>query len=224
MYQQIVQGATATDSGLLLLPMMAAAMLVSVVVGRAITRTGRYKIHPVLGGTIMVVGTWLLSTQGVDTPAWQTGVYIAVLGVGMGFLMQVTLLIAQNSVEQRDLGVASSAATFFRAIGGSFGVSLFGAIFSGSLLAGLTQRFGAEGERLASTGGRLALTILRSLPPAAREGILEPLATAISDVFWWAILFAAAVPILAAFIKEVPLRGSEPAPEAATEESVAVRD
>ncbi|MGW0809699.1 MDR family MFS transporter [Nonomuraea sp. NPDC002799] len=211
MFQQLVQGATATNSGLLLLPMMGAAMVVSLVVGRAITSTGKYKIYPVLGGAGMVAGMWLLSTMDVTTPAWVTGVHIAVLGLGMGFLMQTTLLIAQNSVEQRDLGVASSTSTFFRSIGGSFGVSLFGAIFNDRFLSELTGRFGPEeAERLARGGMRIDPAALARMAQGRRTGLLESLATSITGVFWWAIVFAVAVPVLAAFIKEIPLRGGNP--------------
>ncbi|MFC7721949.1 MDR family MFS transporter [Nonomuraea recticatena] len=208
LYQQTVQGATATNSGLLLLPMMAAAMVVSLFVGKAITKTGRYKLYPVLGGVIMAVGMFLLSLMGVQTPSWQTGVFIAVLGLGMGFLMQTTMLIAQNSVEQKDLGVASSASTFFRSIGGSFGVSLFGAIFNNQLLSGLTDRFGARAaDEVVASGGRMDASSLGQLTPQVRTGFLTALADAISGIFWWAILFAVVVPLLAAFIKEIPLRG-----------------
>ncbi|MFF3441659.1 MDR family MFS transporter [Streptosporangium sp. NPDC002721] len=215
LFQQTVQGASATNSGLLLLPMMGAAMVVSLFVGRAITRTGKYKIYPILGGVGMAFGMWLLSLMGVDTPAWQTGVFIAVLGLGMGFLMQTTMLIAQNSVEQKDLGVASSASTFFRSIGGSFGVSLFGAVFNNHLTESLESKLGAAGERLASGGAQFDPAALHKLPAGVRVGFLESLAESISGVFWWAILFAVAVPLLAAFIKEVPLRGGPEAPEEA---------
>ncbi|MEV3982847.1 MDR family MFS transporter [Nonomuraea sp. NPDC049758] len=221
LFQQTVQGATATNSGLLLLPMMASAMVVSLFVGKAITSTGKYKIYPIVGGVGMAAGMWLLSTMGVDTASWQTGLYIAVLGLGMGFLMQTTMLIAQNSVEQKDLGVSSSATTFFRSIGGSFGVSLFGAIFNNHYLSELTGRFGAqEAERMTSGGGaRMDPKQLEQLPVQMRTGILESLATSISGVFWWAIAFAVVVPLLAAFIKEIPLRGGAPA-EAAPQEAV----
>ncbi|MGP3959351.1 MDR family MFS transporter [Nonomuraea sp. 3N208] len=211
LFQQTVQGASATNSGLLLLPMMGAAMVVSLVVGKAITSTGKYKIYPVLGGIGMAVGMWLLSTMGVSTPTWLTGVYIAVLGLGMGFLMQTTLLIAQNSVEQRDLGVSSSATTFFRSIGGSFGVSLFGAVFNNTFQSELTARFGARAaEGIVAGGGRMDPAALAQLSSAERTGMLESLATSISGVFWWAIAFAVVVPVLAAFIKEIPLRGADP--------------
>ena len=211
LYQQTVQGASATNSGLLLLPMMGAAMVVSLFVGQVITRTGRYKMFPVIGGIGMTAGMYLLAQQDVNTQRWQTGVFIAVLGLGMGFLMQTTLLIAQNSVEQKDLGVASSTATFFRSIGGSFGVSLFGAIFNHQLVQNLAAKVGPAGEKLANGGGQFDPASLRELPAPVRLGFLESLANSISHVFWWAILFAALVPVLAVFIKEIPLRGATPA-------------
>ena len=109
-------------------------MVVSLVVGQAITRTGRYRIFPIVGGVVMTVGMVAAVPAGRGHhQARSPSLYMVVLGLGMGFLMQTTMLIAQNSVEQKDLGVASSAATFFRSIGGSFGVSLFGAIFANRL-------------------------------------------------------------------------------------------
>jgi hypothetical protein len=174
-----------------------------------ITRTGKYKSFPVIGGVVMALAMFLLAGQDAHTGRLQTGLYIAVLGVGMGFLMQTTMLIAQNSVEQRDLGVASSAATFFRSIGGSFGVSLFGAIFNHQLIAELTARLGAAGTALTSGGGQVDPASLRQLPAPVRTGFLESMAGAISHVFGWAVLFAAAIPVLAVFIKEIPLRGRD---------------
>ncbi|MFI7602296.1 MDR family MFS transporter [Actinoplanes sp. NPDC049681] len=225
LYQQTVQGSSATNSGLLLLPMMAAAMVVSLFVGQIITRTGRYKAFPVLGGVVMAVAMVLLSRQDVHTSPARTGLFIAVLGVGMGFLMQTTMLIAQNSVDQKDLGVSSSAATFFRSIGGSFGVSLFGAVFNHQLTAELGARLGAAGTTLTSGGGRVDPASLKQLPAPVRLGFLESIATAISDVFVWAIGFAVAVPVLALFIVEIPLRGRDPqAPTPKSAADIAARD
>ncbi|MFI6478302.1 MDR family MFS transporter [Nonomuraea sp. NPDC050663] len=219
LFQQTVQGASATNSGLLLLPMMAAAMVISIFVGKRITVTGTYKIYPIIGGVGMVAGVWLLSLMDVNTPTWQTGVFIAVLGVGMGFLMQTTMLIAQNSVEPKDMGVASSTSTFFRSIGGSFGVSLFGAIFNNHFLDGLTQHFGAQAaDQLAKGGGQMNPAALAALDPSVKQGVLESLASAISGLFWWAIVFAVAVPVLAIFIREIPLRGAPEQVKAAVAE------
>ncbi|GII57399.1 MFS transporter [Planotetraspora thailandica] len=208
LFQQTVQGASATNSGLLLLPMMGAMMVVSLFVGRAITKTGKYKVYPVIGGVIMAVGMWLLSLQDVNTTTLQTGIFIAVLGLGMGFLMQTSMLIAQNSVEQKDLGVASSASTFFRSIGGSFGISLFGAIFNEHLTKSLTEKIGPEAAAAVSaSGGQMSTAALGQLPPQIKAGFLESLAGSISSVFGWAVVFAVLVPIVAFFIKEIPLRG-----------------
>ena len=169
LYQQTVQGASATNSGLLLLPMMAGMLVTSLVAGQLITRTGHYKTFPVLGGVIMVGGMGLLSTMDVHTTKTVTALFMAVLGLGMGFLMQTTMLIAQNSVQPRDLGVASSAATFFRSIGGSFGVSLAGAIFNRVLTNDIASRLGpVAAGRLASGGG------VNGLTPAVSVG--DPLA------------------------------------------------
>jgi EmrB/QacA subfamily drug resistance transporter len=208
LFQQTVQGASATNSGLLLLPMMLSAMAVSLFVGQAISKTGRYKIFPVVGGVIMAVGMVLLAMQDAHTSRVTTGLYIAVLGLGMGFLMQTTMLIAQNAVEQKDLGVASSAATFFRSIGGSFGVSMFGAVFNHRLTSELSHRLGGEGAKLAGGAGRIDPATLHNLPAPVRTGVLESLAGSISSVFWWAVVFAAAVPLLALLVKETPLRGA----------------
>ncbi|MBO4206688.1 DHA2 family efflux MFS transporter permease subunit [Micromonospora echinofusca] len=204
MFQQTVQGASATNSGLLLLPLMFGMLVVSIVIGRAITRTGRYRIYPIVGGVVMTAGLGLLTLLDVHTSKVESSIYMVVLGVGMGFLMQTSMLIAQNSVEQRDLGAASGAATFFRSIGGSFGISLFGAIFAnrlGDSAAGAAFSGGGE-------GASFNLDALRTLPPAERLAVLSGLADAISGVFVWAVLFAVAVPVLAWFIKEIPLRST----------------
>src|SRR5256714_1942553 len=156
LYQQTVQGASATNSGLLLLPMMAGLLITSLLAGQLITRTGQYKIFPIVGGVVMVAGMVLLSTMGVTTSKTQTALFMAVLGAGMGFLMQTTMLISPNNVTVKDLGVASSAATFFRSIGGSFGVSLAGAIFNRTLTDDIAGRLGPAAASKISSGGRLA--------------------------------------------------------------------
>jgi EmrB/QacA subfamily drug resistance transporter len=224
LYQQTVQGSSATNSGLLLLPMMGSAMVVSLFVGQAITRTGRYKLFPVIGGVVMTVAMVLLSRLGVATGKLETGVFIAVLGLGMGFLMQTTMLIAQNSVGLKDLGVASSSAMFFRSIGGSFGVSLFGAVFNHELAAQLRERLGPAAARFGS-GGRTDPSAIRALPDAVREPLLAAIASGISHVFVWAVGFAVLIPVLALLIREVPLRGpAAPAPRPATAEDTAAED
>src|SRR5882757_6672208 len=194
LYQQTVQGSSATNSGLLLLPMMLAMMVVSIFAGQVITRTGKYKAFPIVGGFGMTAGMILLSMVDVGTTKTQLALFMAVLGLGMGFLMQTTMLIAQNSVEQKDLGVASSAATFFRSIGGSFGVSLFGTIFVRHLHSDVANRLGGDAaDRVTSGGGQVDPTTLGSMPPAIKEAVFHGIASGLSTVFIWAIPFAAVI-------------------------------
>lgn len=218
LYQQTVQGASATESGLLLLPLMFGMLVVSLAVGRTITRTGRYRVFPILGGVVMSAGMALLTSLDAQIGRTESSLYLFVLGVGMGFLMQTTMLIAQNSVDQRDLGAASGAATFFRSIGGSFGISLFGAVFA-SRLAG-SPAGGAFGGGEAGTA--MDLATLQELPATARELVFGGLADAISHVFLWALLFTLVVPVLAWFVKEIPLRTENiPGPADEAEDTLA---
>jgi EmrB/QacA subfamily drug resistance transporter len=217
LFQQTVQGASATNSGLLLLPMMAGLLVTSLVAGQLITRTGRYRVFPIIGGVLVVAGMVLLAQLDVTSSKAQSSLYMLVLGAGMGFLMQTTMLISQNSVEQRDIGVASSAATFFRSIGGSFGVSLFGAIFNRSLKSDIASHLGAAAATKLTTGGGIAglsKSTLATMPVAQVQALLHGIATATSTVFFWAIFIAILVPVAAVFIKHVPLRGSaSPTPD-----------
>jgi EmrB/QacA subfamily drug resistance transporter len=215
LYQQTVQGASATNSGLLLLPMMLGMMVVSVIAGQVITKTGRYKLFPILGGVGMLTGMVLLTFIDVSTTKVQLALMMTALGMGMGALMQTTMLIAQNSVEQKDLGVASSTATFFRSIGGSFGVSLFGTIFVRSLQDDVSARLGsAAADQITSHGGQVDPTALQAMPAPIKDALFNGIAGGLSTVFVWAIPFALAVALLALFIKEVPLRGHDDDAEA----------
>ncbi|MYS19805.1 drug resistance transporter, EmrB/QacA subfamily, partial [Streptomyces sp. DvalAA-14] len=125
LYLQIVKGASPTKSGLLLLPLVAGLMLSSLGAGQLIARTGRYKIFPVIGSVLMVVGMGLMITIGADTPLWQTDIYMAVFGIGLGLNMQSLVLAMQNAVPAKDMGVASASSTFFRSIGGTLGTAIF---------------------------------------------------------------------------------------------------
>jgi EmrB/QacA subfamily drug resistance transporter len=211
LYQQTVQGASATNSGLLLLPMMLGLLTTSLIVGRMITKTGRYRMFPIIGGVVMVVAMILLAQLDAHTSKIESGIYMAVLGLGMGFLMQTSMLIAQNSVDIKDLGVASSTATFARSIGGAFGVSMFGAIFNHRLHALLGERLGtAAADGLTSGGGaaRIDPRTLAQLPAGVRDAVVDAIAGATSSVFLWSIVPAVLVPLLALFVRQVTLRGS----------------
>jgi MFS family permease len=206
-------------SGLLFTPLMVASGITSIVAGQAVSKTGRYKLFPVVGGVVMAVGMFLLSRLGVGTTRLETSLDYVVLGLGMGFLMQMVSLIAQNSVELRDMGVASSARMFFQQIGGSLGVAALGALFASRLNGVLSSAAAAGGQGFRASGGQLDPAIVNSLPPAARHTVDFAIAHAVQGVFMWVVPASVIVFALALFIKEVPLRGREagaqnPAPEA----------
>jgi predicted MFS family arabinose efflux permease len=210
LYMQTVQGASATNSGLLLLPMMMGVMVTSIVIGRIITKTGRYRAFPIIGGVTMLVAMLLLTRLDVDTSKGESTIYMVLLGLGMGFLMQTTLLISQNSVELKDMGVASSTATFARSIGGSFGVSLFGAVFTDRMKDDITKSIGPQAAAMVDQGGAgFQPGQLDQLAPPVKAGLLHAIAYGTSSLFWWALAFAVLIPVLAWFVREVPLRTSD---------------
>ncbi|MGW3248402.1 MDR family MFS transporter [Streptomyces sp. NPDC001070] len=219
LYQQTVQGASATNSGLLLLPLLLAMMVVSLIAGRITTQTGKYKIFPIVGGGLMTVGLYLLSTMDTGTTRFVSGAWMAVLGAGMGFLMQITMLIAQNSVEMKDMGVGSSSSTLFRTIGGSFGVALFGAIFTHQVQNTMTNRLGDAAAGATSGSAQLDPAGLAKLPAPVKDAYLHAVATGTHHVFLWGAAVSVVGFLLAFFVKEIPLRSAPKVPS--TEEAVA---
>jgi EmrB/QacA subfamily drug resistance transporter len=222
LYQQTVQGESPTTSGLMLTPMMLGVAVTSIAAGQVTTRTGRYKIFPILGGGIIGLGMYLLSNLGVGTTRLTSAVFYVVLGLGMGFLMQMVSLIAQNSVAQRDMGVASSARMFFQQIGGSLGVAAFGAVFARRLTESLAAAAGT-GVHVNAGGGQLDPATVNSLPAALRHDLFYAVAHAVQGVFVLAVPAAALIFALAWFIKEIPLRGRAPAGEEASQQAELVR-
>jgi EmrB/QacA subfamily drug resistance transporter len=216
-YQQTVQGESPTVSGLALTPMMLGVTLTSILAGQVTTRTGRYKIFPILGGGIMGLGLYLLTGLGVGTTRLTSAIFYVVLGLGMGFLMQMVSLIAQNSVQQKDMGVASSARMFFQQIGASLGVAAFGAVFARRLTESLAAAAGS-GVHVNISGSDLDPTVIDKLPAAIRHDAFYAISHAIQGVFTWAVPAAVLIFALAWFIKEVPLRGRAPAGEQAAQQ------
>jgi EmrB/QacA subfamily drug resistance transporter len=214
-YQQTVQHLSATGSGLMLIPMMLGSTVTSLIAGQVTTRTGKYKVLPIVGAAIMAVGMFLLTGLGVHTTRLTSGLFFLVLGIGMGFLMQITTLIVQNSVPPADMGVASSSRTFFQQIGGSIGVALFGAIFARRLTEAMSSRL--PGFRLNASGGQLDPVTVNRLPAVVRGDVFYAIAHGVQGVFIWAAPSAIVVFLLALLIKEVPLRGRAPAAELAGE-------
>jgi EmrB/QacA subfamily drug resistance transporter len=221
LYQQTVQGASATNSGLLLLPVLLPMMVVSVITGRATTRTGKYRAYPLLGGALIPAGLFLLAQLDVGTSRTTSALYMVVLGAGMGFLMQLTMLIAQNSVELKDMGVASSTTTLFRTIGGSFGVALMGTLFADRVHDSMAERAGAAGGGGGAGGGgagglsgdgapaQLDAASLERLPAAVREAYEYAVADGTHVVFTVAAVAALLSFVATWFVKEVPLKGAE---------------
>ena len=223
LYQQSVQGASATNSGLLLLPVLLPMMVVSVTTGRATTRTGKYRAYPVIGGALIPVGLFLLAQLDVGTSRTTSALYMMVLGAGMGFLMQLTMLIAQNSVELKDMGVASSTTTLFRTIGGSFGVALMGTLFADRVRETMTERAGpaAGGGPGGGSGApaQLDAASLEKLPSQVREAYEHAVADGTHTVFLVAAATAVLLFVATWFVKEVPLKGGEPPAKEAGEPS-----
>jgi EmrB/QacA subfamily drug resistance transporter len=183
LFFQIVHGDSPTISGLRLLPLLAGMVVFSTGSGLIISKTGRYRVFPVVGTGLMTVGLLLLSRMGVGTGPLVTALYLFVLGVGLGCVMQVLVLIAQNAVPYSELGVATSGATFFRSIGGSFGTAIFGAIFSNVLVGNLIRHL--HGARLPSGFSSSSVTpaLLHTLPAAVHAGLAAAYAESIQTVF-----------------------------------------
>jgi len=211
LYQQTVQHLSPTQSGLMLIPMMLGSTVTALISGQVTTKTGRYKVLPIVGAGMMTLGMYLLTGIGLHTSLVTTGIYFAVIGLGMGFLMQITTLVAQNSVAPQEMGVASSARTFFQQIGGSIGVAAFGAVFARRLIESLTAH--APGLHMSAKGAQLNPATVNHLPALVRADFFVAITHAVTGVFWLVVPAAAIVFLLAWLIKEVPLRGRAPVAE-----------
>ncbi|MFD8303906.1 MDR family MFS transporter [Streptomyces sp. NPDC059690] len=214
-FLQVVQGVTPTMSGVHMLPMVFGMLLSSTGSGQIVSRTGRWKVFPVAGTAVTTVGLLLLHRLDENSSTFEMSVCFFVFGLGLGLVMQVLVLIVQNPVSYEDLGVATSGATFFRSIGASFGVAIFGTVFASRLGDKLTAAF--RGVRLPGGVSADALESdprgIASLPPALRAPALHAYASAITDVFLYAAPVALLGFVLAWFLKEDPLRGSVTAPD-----------
>jgi EmrB/QacA subfamily drug resistance transporter len=201
LYLQIVKGASPTRSGLLMLPMMAGIIVTSVVSGRAMSRIGRYKWFPVAGSIVLTAGMLLFTQLHVDTTLWLAFLFMVVIGVGLGLCMQSLILAVQNSVDASDLGTGTSAATFFRSLGGSFGVAILGAVLNSRLASGLAARMpGAvaqlppeQAQQYAASGREVSINepaVIHALPEPLRFAIQESFVDSLQLVFLVAGLIA----------------------------------
>ncbi|WP_399101193.1 MDR family MFS transporter [Streptomyces sp. 11x1] len=215
-FLQVVHGVSPTMSGVHMLPMVFGLLLSSTVSGQIVSRTGRWKVFPLAGTAVTTLGLLLLHQLDADSGDGEMSAYLFVFGAGLGLVMQVLVLIVQNAVSYEDLGVATSGATFFRSIGASFGVAVFGTVFAGHLgdkltdaLDGAALPAGVTVEGLKADPREIA-----DLPAALRPPVLDAYASSITDVFVYAAPVALLGFALAWFLREDRLRASVTAPDA----------
>ncbi|AEE45624.1 MDR family MFS transporter [Cellulomonas fimi] len=222
-FLQMSTGVGVTQSGYLLLPMMAGVMLTAIGSGVAITKTGRYKVYPVAGLAITTVGmVWLTRITG-DMSMWLFGAMIFVLGAGMGLVMQTIVLAVQNAVDPHELGTATSANNFFREIGAAVGVAVFSTMFTSRLVEQVTEVF--AGVPQGAGGGEasgLTPDVVQQLPEPLKSGVIDAYADSLSSSFWYFIPLVVVGFVLALFLKEVKL--SDVAGMVARGEAVAAPD
>ncbi|MER5615546.1 MULTISPECIES: MDR family MFS transporter [unclassified Streptomyces] len=209
-YLQYVDGDSATLSGVRTLPMVLGLLVASIFSGNVVSKTGQYRIFPIVGSLIMAVGLYLLSRMGPGTGVWLESLYMLVLGVGIGLAMQVLTIAVQNTVDYADLGTATSGVTFFRTLGSSFGTAVFGTIYANALKPNLTDgvaaaaRAGGDPATLAKAAQSPAG--LHGLPPAQSAPLAQAYADTLHTVFLWTVPVAVLGFLVALFLKQVKLR------------------
>ncbi|MDG9685025.1 MFS transporter [Streptomyces sp. DH18] len=214
-FLQVVHDITPTMSGVHMLPMVFGLLITSTGSGQIVSRTGRWKVFPILGTAITAVGLLLLHQLDENSSTWLMSAYFFVFGAGLGLVMQVLVLVAQNSVSYQDLGVATSGVTFFRSIGSAFGVAIFGTIFANRLTGQLTDALAGQPLPAGVDAGRLAADprAIGQLPADLRPSVLGAYSTSITDVFLYAVPVLLLAFVLAWFLREDKLRGSVTAPD-----------
>ncbi|MEV6473046.1 MFS transporter [Streptomyces sp. NPDC051657] len=214
-FLQVVHDITPTMSGVHMLPMVFGLLITSTGSGQIVSRTGRWKVFPVLGTAITAVGLLLLHQLDENSSTWLMSAFFFVFGAGLGLVMQVLVLVAQNSVSYQDLGVATSGVTFFRSIGSAFGVAIFGTVFANRLTGQLTDALAGQSLPPGVDAGRLAADprAIGQLPAGLRPSVLGAYSTSITDVFLYAVPVVLLAFVLAWFLREDKLRGSVTAPD-----------
>ncbi len=206
-YLQTVFGASPTASGLELMPLMIGLVGTSVVSGQLITKRGKYKVFPIFGSAVVTLALYLLSLMTVSTSLFEASLFMFILGLGIGGVMQVLVIAVQNAVPYEYLGTATSTATFFRSIGGSFGVAIFGAIFNAQLTKNLPKYLPASVLKSLNSGNIAASpSALDHLPKPIKDGFTQAFSHSLHTVFLVAVPIALVAFLLAFAVKEVPLR------------------
>ncbi|MEX2237823.1 MAG: MDR family MFS transporter [Dehalococcoidia bacterium] len=208
-YFQVVKGASATESGLRMIPLMVGILGMSVVSGRLISARGRYRVFPIVGTACTAVGLFLLSTIDQHSGFLVVAAFMLIFGVGIGLVMQTIVLAAQNAVDYGDLGVATAGVTFFRSMGGAFGVAIFGSILSNRLDHFLPRLVSSEQLQGRSSAELTASPeVIHSLPPEVLAGVIEAFSRSLHSVFLWAVPVAVLAFAVSWLLREIPLRES----------------
>ncbi|MGW3997874.1 MFS transporter [Amycolatopsis sp. NPDC004772] len=213
-FMQVVQGYTPTESGLLMLPLMAGIMLSSIVSGRLTGKTGRYKIFPIIGTILIAGGAFFFAQVKYDSELWHPLVAAAIIGLGLGQCMQTLIIAVQNAGPRSDMGVSTASATFFRQIGGTAGVAIFLTVLFNTLLPNITKAFGGQLPAGAGAGiGSLSENTsgIQNLPEAIRTPVLIGFTESITTVFYIAGAVALLATVVLLFMKEIPLTNAAPA-------------
>ncbi len=222
-YLQAVQGMTATESGLAMLPLVVGIFSTSISGGQIMARTGRYKWMPISGAILVGSALFAFSNLTVDTPYWMIAVIMFFFGAGLGLTMQVVVTAVQNSVDRKHMGVATSSVTFFRSMGGAVGTALFGAILNTRLPKYLKDVVPAEaqGQLGAAANSMNDVTAIPTLPEPIKGWVLEAFTRSMDDVFLIAVPFMAVALVIALTMREKPLigRGSTPNADQTSESS-----
>ncbi|MEJ6627473.1 MAG: MDR family MFS transporter [Actinomycetes bacterium] len=234
LYLQVVKGDSATSAGLKLIPFMIGIVSMSITSGKLITKHGHYKRYPIIGLALMTVGIAMLSTLTETTPFWKLSIYAILIGAGLGFSMQTIVIALQNSVEFRDMGIATSANTFFRSIGATIGVALFGTVYASRLAHNLPIEIaklkasnpaalvGATPEKFAALKENTA--VLQTFTPELQAGIINAFVNSFHVVFLSAVPITVIGFFVAFMLRETPLRtgvGHQAAKEEAAGEALA---
>ena len=207
LYLQIVHGVSPTISGLELLPMIAGMLLTFISSGRLVTRTGHYKVFPIVGTAVLAVGLLLLTQLDPHTPYGEVAVFMFITGLGIGLVMQVLVVAVQNAVPYSALGVATATATFFRTIGGAFGVAVLGAVFANRLISQLKLHATSAELKLVSGSNVTANPAqIDHLPPGQRNFVISAFSHSVETAFLVSVPFVLLGFVLSWLIKEIPLR------------------
>ena len=207
-FLQMSSGTSAAESGLLMLPMMAGLMGTSIYSGIRISKTGKYKMFPILGAVFTMAAMLWMTTLAASTPIWVICLQLFVFGAGLGLIMQVVVLVVQNSVPADQIGTATSTNNYFREVGAAMGVAVFGSIFTTRLSEALTSAFtgaGASAEQAGQSTRTLDPQALNQLPEQLRDAIVNAYADSLAPVFWYLLPFIAIALLLALTLKQIPL-------------------